>query len=420
MSNRYLPTFTRHLSLLLVTQSLASSTSAVSFLVSGFIGTRLSPVRALATLPMSTFVIGVAISSTFAAWTMSRTGRKKGHLIGIAIALLGTGLAGISLFVQSFTGYAISCAFLGIGTAFTNQIRFTAAEGAPPEQKALVHSSILMCGLFAAVLGPGIAAVGKDLLGHSSHAGESLEYIGSYLLLGVLLILAMTALSLLPNTAKPVEAQQTSSGRSRLTGVLVRPEFWLAGASGTASFAVMTLLMAATPMQMTEVEHFSHHDAIFTIQSHIIAMFLPSLFSGILVARLGLYKLILSGLVLFSACVPIAYFAGTLHEYWWALVLLGVGWNFLFLAGSTMLSLSFSGSDRFAAQGLNDTMIYGTQAFASLAAGWMLYTFGWQALSLFPIPFLVVVLVLSTVYRRNLTAATGTPVAETGVEQLAK
>ncbi|MCE9599106.1 MAG: MFS transporter [Spirochaetia bacterium] len=406
MRPRYLPTFNRHLGLLLVAQSLAGSTSAVSFLVSGFIGTTLAPVRALATLPMSTFVIGVAISSTLAAWTMSRIGRKKGHLLGLSIAVVGSAMAGTSLFLHSFAGYSISCSLLGIGTAFTNQIRFTAAEAAPPEEKALVHSSILMCGLFAAVLGPGIAALGKNMV-VDPNDGMPLDYIGSYVLLAGILILATTALSFLPRSSRLVTQAVDSEKKGRLMRVLARPEFWLAGASGTASFAVMTLLMSATPMQMTEIEHFSHHDAIFTIQSHIIAMFLPSLFSGILIARLGLFKLILAGLVLFAACVPVAYFAGTLHGYWWALVLLGVGWNFLFLAGSTMLSLCFSGSDRFAAQGLNDTMVFGTQAIASLAAGWMLYTFGWQALSLFPIPFLVLVLVLSTLQRGRLGAAQG-------------
>lgn len=374
----------------------------MTFLVSGFIGTRLAPARALATLPMSTFVIGVAVSSSLAAWTMSRAGRKRAHLMGVLAAAVGAVLAGVSLLLQSFWGYSASCTLLGLGTAFTNQIRFTAAEAAPPEEKGLVHSSILMCGLFAAILGPGIAALGRHLVPASYAPGGSTEYVGSFVLLTGILCLALAALAFLPVVPAPVSENLHTEKSDRFGRVLKAPEFWLAGASGAASFAVMTLLMSATPMQMTEIEHFTHHDAVFTIQSHIVAMFLPSLFSGILVARLGLWKLILAGVALFSACIPIAYTAGTLHDYWWAMVLLGVGWNFLFLAGSTTLSLSFSGSDRFAAQGLNDTLVFGMQAFSSLAAGWMLYALGWKALALVPIPFLLIVLMLGWMYRKRL------------------
>lgn len=348
---------------------------------------------------MSTFVIGVAVSSSLAAWTMARAGRRRGHIIGVAAAILGTATAAASLLLDSFLGYSAACSLLGVGTAFTNQIRFTAAEAAPVEEKGLVHSSILMCGLFAAVLGPGIAALGRNLIPPLGLHGST-EYVGSFLLLAGILSAAMAALLFLP--VVPFAENPHSQKSGRMYRILARPEFWLAGASGAASYAVMTLLMSATPMQMTEVEHFTHHDAIFTIQSHIIAMFLPSLFSGILVARLGLWKLILAGLLLFSACVPIAFSAGTFHDYWWAMVLLGVGWNFLFLAGSTTLSLSFNGADRFAAQGLNDTLVFGTQALSSLAAGWLLFTLGWKALALVPIPFLLIVLGLGWTFRSSL------------------
>ncbi|HMU82438.1 MAG TPA: hypothetical protein PKE49_01030 [Leptospiraceae bacterium] len=390
MSERlYFPTFTRHLSILLVVQSLAGSTSAVAFLVSGFAGTSLAPVRILATLPMSAFVIGVAISSSLAAWTMSRAGRKTGHLIGASIGFSGAACACVALTIHSFWGYSASCVMLGVGTAFNNQVRFTAAEGAPPAQKGLVHSWILMCGIFAAILGPAVAAYGRkmDLFGGAA------EYAGSYVLLMVMLLASISLLAFLPSLGTTTQTA-SDSGKISFRHVLSKPVFWVAATSGTTSFAVMTLLMSATPMQMTMIEHFSQESAVFTIQSHIVAMFLPSLFSGFFVRALGLRRLIYCGLLIFALCVPVAYFAGSLHGYWWALVLLGIGWNFLFLAGSTLLSLSFSGPDRFAAQGLNDTMVFGTQAMASLAAGWLLYTVGWQSMVLIPIPFLVLVLAL--------------------------
>lgn len=130
-----------------------------------------------------------------------------------------------------------------------------------------------------------------------------------------------------------------------------------------------------------------------TIQSHIIAMYFPSLFSGILLARLGLEKLITVGITILLICIGLAYYSISAHDYWWSMVLLGVGWNFLFLAGSTGISQAFTGPERFAAQGLNDTLVYGTQSLASLGAGWLLFTLGWSSLVLLPIPFLLGVLI---------------------------
>ena len=238
---------------------------------------------------------------------------------------------------NSFLGILPRGILAGCGSAFNNQIRFTAAEGAG-EQKALVHSWVLMFGLFAAFLGPWMIQFGQSLLSTG-------EYTGSLALLFVgLFILAIIIIGGLPNK-KIDQVEKAIASRREMT-----------------------------------------------IQSHIIAMYFPSLFSGFLLARLGIRKLVILGITLFLICMAIAYNSSTCHDYWWAMVLLGVGWNFLFLAGSTGISQEYTGPERFTAQGLNDALVYGTQAIASLGAGWLLFTIGWSNLVLIPIPILIGVL----------------------------
>jgi MFS family permease len=394
MSKRYLPTFSRNLLLLLAAQALAGSTSAVAFLVSGFIGTHMAPEKSLATLPMSVFIVGVALTSGVAAWLMSKLGRRAAHMIGVSVAMFGATIAMVGLSIGSFWIYVTSSLLLGVGTAFTYQIRFTAAELVPAEEKALAHSWVLMSSLFAALIGPAAASFGRHL-----HVGT--EYLGSYVILLGILGIAFLALAFLKTIPQAVPTEANSQAASSWR-IITNGKFVLAALVGLTGFAVMTLLMSATPIQMTDVRHFHHSDAIFTIQSHIIAMFLPSLFGGFLVARLGLLRLVLFGLSLFMICAVVGYRAGSLMEYWWALVLLGVGWNFLYLAGSTALSLGFSGREKFTAQGLNDTLVFGAQTLASLAAGWLLFNVGWTTLVISTVPLLLITAAVAIAYRRNL------------------
>ena len=375
------PTFDRRLVILLIGQALAGSGSALAFLVTGFVGLELAPQPELATLPMSTFIIGVALGSPLAPYLMARLGRNAGHRLGLVIAATGSAFCLGALMQADFILYATGTTICGLGTAFQNQIRFTAAEAAPAEQKGIVHSWVLLCGLFAAIIGPALASLGKDLLPTGS-------FTGSFFLFLLILLLVFLAFLFLPPLPVPHESEH--SGRAQAGEVLRRPEFWLGASSGAVSFAVMTLLMAATPLQMTGMEHYSHSDTTSVIQSHIVAMFLPGLFSGALLSMLGERRLMGLGLFLFLACLIPGYIHESYLHYWWSLVLLGVGWNFLFLAGSTVISRSFAGPERFAAQGLNDLVVFGSQTVASLAAGWLLYRVGWQALILFSLPVLAV------------------------------
>lgn len=377
----YIPTFNRALIILLIGQAITASTVPVLFLISGLLGPQLSPTLTLSTLPISLVVVGLAIGSPTSAWVMSRLGRKQGHILGLLVTLAGVGLAGLSLKTFYFGGFCFSSLIAGFGCAFNNQIRFTAAENAG-DQKALVHSWILMFGLAAAIIGSWMIQFGRTLI-----AGG--EYIGSLALLFGGLTLFIILMTTLPYTkSAPVEKQEPS-GESFILKVLYQPLFWACALCGISSFVTMTLLMSSAPLQMHTICHISTSATTMTIQSHIIAMYFPSLFSGFLLTRFGLRKLIGFGILLFLICIGIADHSTSCHDYWWSMVLLGIGWNFLFLAGSTGISQYFTGPERFAAQGLNDTLVYGTQAIASLSAGWLLFTIGWSKLILIPIPILL-------------------------------
>lgn len=379
---KYIPTLNRRMVILFLTQAFSGATIPVLFLVSGLLGPKLAPNLKISTLPMSLTVVGVAIGSPLASWMMSLLGRRRGHLVGLIATQLGVALAGLSLWQSHFMGFSLGCLLSGLGSSFNNQIRFSAAEGAG-EQKALVHSWVLMCSLFAALLGPAFVEYGKDLF--------PAAYLGSLLFLFASLFLVSFVMLGLPEMAKSEELVEKTKKESKV--ILQDLRFWLACLTGITAFATMTLIMSATPLQTHEVEHFSSSETTDIIRSHIVAMFLPSLFSGVLLAMIGAQRLVVLGVGLFLSCIGVSYFHSGFHHYWWALVLLGVGWNFLFLASSAWISLSFHGSERFFAQGANDALVYGTQALASLAAGWLLFEVGWQKLLLLPVPLLLALLV---------------------------
>jgi len=343
-------------------------------------------------MPISLVGVGIALASHLASWVMSRKGRRLGHLMGLFLTQIGVVTAGVGIWQKHFYLYTLGCTIAGMGGAFNNQVRFTAAENAG-DQKALVHSWILMFSLFAAFFGPWMIEQGHTLLA----AGE---YLGSLTLLSSALMIAIVVMFFLPSSAVSADLNShPSTSAVHLSGPIWRQfKFWLAALSGIAGFATMTLLMTATPLQMHTIDHFSHSDTTATIRSHIVAMYFPSLFSGVLIAWLGIRKLIVLGVLLFFICIAIAYSNSSFHHYWWALVLLGVGWNILYLAGSTWVSQSYSGADRFAAQGANDLLVYGVQSIASLAAGWLLFAIGWKNLVLMPLPFLLGLLILVAVY----------------------
>jgi len=371
--------------LITLAQAIGMLTAPMVIFVGGFLGVAIAPTPSLATLPVAALVVGSAIASMPAALIMKRIGRRKGFVYATLMAIMGSILAVYSIRSENFFGLCISILLLGGHLAFVQQFRFAAIEWVAPEKVAMTASVVMLGGLIAAWLGPELAMQGKDLL--------AVTFSGSFVLLalchvGLLLLLSVTPFA-------DVSATHTTTSESRSWKELItQPGMSAAVVVSAVAFGVMSLIMTATPVNMSEVQNYPLEDTKSVIQSHIMAMFLPSLFAPILFRVFSLMTMLLTGMVVMSAAVTIAIFDQSFWGYWAALVCLGVGWNFMFVSGTTLLSQQYKAHESFTAQAVNDACVFSTQAIMSLCAGWMVFNFGWYALNLLAIPLLAIALVM--------------------------
>jgi len=356
-----------------IVMSLSFTTSSMMILVAGLLGAAIAPNPQLATLPIAIMIVGSAAATIPAAMIMQRIGRKAGMATGAIISLIGIGLAFYAAMTANFWLFIVGAACLGFNVAFIQQGRFIIIENAENQQQQADGISLaLMANLFAAIIGPQMGAYGKDLV--TSPAG----FAGSFLLAGVLIILSLIVLSLFKDQKTGIEQTQTTD--RAISTIAKQPIFIMAAGSAAIGFGVMSLVMTATPISMHEITGLSLEHTTFVIQSHIVAMFLPSLFSGMLIKKGYRTSLLIAGLSLYVLVALIAFSGVHVLHYWWALVLLGLGWNLLFVTSTNMLPNAYSGAEKFKAQALNDFLVFSTQATAAFAAGWLLFNLGWASL----------------------------------------
>jgi MFS family permease len=372
----------RNIWLLFMAQPLAMSASPVIVFIGAILATHMIDDPSLATLPITMMILGMASTSIPAALMAKRKGRKFATLTGFLCSLIASVVALISAKMASFELFVFASLLFGVSAAFTQQIRFAAIESTQNiDDVPKVLSILMLSGLFAAFLGPEIALAAKDLI--SSPFG----YAGSFLVLGVLILLAMVIMIGFKN---PIINESINSGSARPLSVIIKqPIFIIAILAATIGYALMSYLMTATPISMHNMHGHSLQETKWVIQSHIAAMFLPSLFTAWLVKKLGLKSLLLAGTLIYAAVAIIALSGQQVIHYWWALILLGIGWNFLFLTGTSLLPLCYSNSERHKVQALNDFILFGFQAIASLMAGWVLFNAGWHFVVLSSMPFII-------------------------------
>lgn len=378
----------KNLWILAIIQPLAMSSAPMLILIGGLLGSKLAPSQGLITLPITLMVLGTALSAIPAAMIMKRYGRKLGILTGLVIALIGALINMGAAMTGQFTLLLLGSGLLGSANAFAQQIRFAAIDSVSKESQIGTSLSVIMlASLVAAFLGPEAAVFGKDLI-NSPHG-----FAGSFLLLAGLIIIAMMALYFYTDSAKKVQLHQ---GETRSLPVIMKqPIFIVAVLSATIGYGLMSFIMTATPISMHEMQQHSLNDTKWVIQSHIIAMFLPSLFSALLIRYFGIAKLIMAGVFAYALVVIIALQGHELLHYWFSLVLLGLGWNFLFLGGTTLLPRSYNTNEKFKVQAANDFIIFGIQAIASLSAGALLYLQGWTNLVWSATPFILIMFVVA-------------------------
>ncbi len=332
--------------------------------------------KSLATLPVAFYIIGVALGSIPAANLMRRIGRRPGFQIGALGGMFGGGIASYAVVSGHFWLLCLGTALTGLGGSFVQQYRFAAADTASAAFRPKAISWVLAGGVFTGIIGPQIVIFTKDSLAPIPFAGAFLAQI-------VLACIVIFVLSFL-RIPRPAAAAAVHGGRP-LVEIVSQPRFVVAVICAIASYGLMSFVMTATPLAMVACDH-SQTDATLGIQWHVIAMFAPSFFTGTLIARFGHEKVIAAGLLLLAGCGAVAIMGITLAHFWGALILLGVGWNFGFIGATSMVTETYEPEERTRVQGLNDFLVFGFQAFASLMSGAILNAWGWSTLNLVIFP----------------------------------
>ena len=377
----------KNLWLLTLSQIFSFSAAPVTVFLSGIIGSQISPLKSLATLPMSISVVGIAVGAIIATKMMSLIGRKYGFILAAIGNSLFSILAAYSIMNQNFIIFCFANFFLGIGMAFTHQYRFAAAESVEKSMAPKAISIILFGGIISAFLGPSFANYAKDLV------TENL-YVGSYLALALLTFIPAILFSFYESKAK-IETNLEYTGRNYLE-LILQPRFIQAVTASAFGYAVMTFLMTATPISMHVMENMSLNKTGIVIQFHVASMFLPSLITGRLIKKFGHSNIIYAGLFLYSITLMASIFDQSFFNYIFALVFLGLGWNFLFISGTSLLVLTYKEEEKYKAQGLNDFMVYSIHAIGSLSAGVFLTLTSWKTMNIMCIPFMIII-ILTTI-----------------------
>jgi MFS family permease len=383
----------RNLSLLLVCQ-LISATGAIALVtLGGIIGSRLSGNPALATLPVSVMVISVATTTVPATILMRAIGRKRGSSLASLSAATAAMLAAYAVSVDSFAMFIVATAIFGINMAFTQQYRYAAVESVEPDHAGRAISIVLIGAI-------GGAFVGSELVKHGSAWIDNVPYAGTLIGVAVLYVAQSLLFQLLGPLRGEEHGTSTQSHRP-LRQIIGQPVYIVAVLGGTVGYGVMTLIMTATPLSMHINDGYSLDATANVIRAHVLGMYVPSLVSGFLIEKLGTVKMMTAGSFALLVAALIGLQGQTIMHYWFTLVLLGVGWNFLYVGGTTMLTLTYSMAERFKAQAVNEFSVFGTSATASLLAGTVIHFYGWNTLILMPIPLLLMIVAGLFIVRRD-------------------
>lgn len=373
----------RNAFLLAGAQALGGASASIVIATGSLVGSSLlGSDKSLATVPISAMVLGTAFGTLPAGAIMRRYGRRAGFMGSSLLGVLSGLLAAYAIIQADFLLFAFACSMGGFAGAFVHQFRFAAADTASEEFKPKAISWVLAGGVLAGVVGPQTVIFTKDLF-------EPILFAGTFLAQAGLAFLAFILVSFV-KIPKPMRAGQTGGGRSIFT-IMRQQKFIVAAACGICSYALMSLVMTATPLAMIGCGH-TQTDAALAIQWHVIAMFGPSFFTGSLIARFGQVKIVTIGLLLLAFCSVIALMGLEIAHFWSALVLLGLGWNFGFIGATAMLTDTYRPEERNMVQATNDFLVFGCVALASFSSGQLLHVFGWETVNIMVFPFVMLCL----------------------------
>ncbi len=367
----------KNVALLSACQALLFTNSVTLIAINGLAGYALAADKGLATLPVTAQVIGSALATIPASLIMQRIGRRAGFQIGSGFGLVGGAISTLAIAVSSFWLLCFGTLILGMYGAFGLYYRFAAADSATGEFKAKAISLVLAGGLVGGLVGPALSKWTRDL--------AQPEFLASYASLMVFSLITMAVLSRL-QIPRANEDEATAPPRA-LGSIVAQPMFIVAVTLSAIGYGVMSLLMTATPLAMGF--HGPPYSSAATVFSwHVIAMFAPSLVTGSLIKRFGLLSVMLAGVALMFVCVAIALAGTTVTHFWVALAMLGLGWNFMYVGGTTLLTESYRSSEKAKTQGMHDLLVFGVTMVSSFSSGLLLKSNGWQMLNYVAIPFL--------------------------------
>jgi MFS family permease len=386
----------RHLLLLALCQGLFLTNNVVFIAINGLVGLELAPRGWMATLPVTGYVVGGALSSALVAKTQSLWGRKRSFQLGLVVAALSAALCAYAAMSKNFELLVFATVVAGYYNANAQLYRFAGPELVAPEFKERAISLVLAGGILGAFAGPNLASATRSLL--------PVPFAAAYLSLVAVALLSLAVLSLIRFPAHQAPAAGSSAGRPLLQ-IMRQPVFITAAVAGALGYGVMNLLMAATPIAMARCG-LPFSDAALVLEWHVLGMFVPGFFTGHLIKRFGALPVMAVGVLLNAVALS----GVELMQFLVALFTLGVGWNFLFVGASTLLTTAYRTEERIKTQGAMDFCVFTTMALSSFASGALVTTSGWEWLnrgSIVPVLAIAVALWwLAAVRRRSAVAAT--------------
>ena len=380
----------RNVALLALSQAMLITGTSLLLATCALVGMTLTSIKSLATLPLALLFLAQMATTIPASLYMQRVGRRLGFITSAVFGMAGAAIATIGIFKAEFSIFCFGTILIGVFNGFGQYYRFAAAETAPEEYRSRAISYVLAGGLIAAFAGPNLAKWSRQLL-PEEFAGSFAILIGIYLLaLGIAFFLRMP---------EPGAAARATGGRP-LGEIARQPAYLVAVASAMVGYGVMNFIMIATPLAMHDYAH-PFSDTAFVIQWHVFGMFAPSFFTGQLIRKFGTANIMLAGVVLLGLCVGINFTGIAVIHFWSSLIFLGLGWNFMFVGATTLLTETYFLNEKAKAQALNDFIVFGTVTLTSFSSGAVQNILGWKTINMAVIPFLILIVFANLWLRRK-------------------
>ena len=375
-----LQTSRRDILLLACCQALLLVNASGLISMNGLVGFSLAETKSLATFGATTYVLGSALATMPMSLWMARVGRRAGFMAGAAINIVGCIVGAVALQAQSFPLFCVATGIIGIYNAVGLQYRFAAAEVAAPNHRAKAISLVLAGGVVGGLIGPQATRFTRDLF--------ATPFQGSFVMLAAFALVALAVQSRV-HVPPPSLDERAGAGRP-LSAIVRQPTFIVAVLAGALGYGLMNLLMTATPIAMDFCGH-PFSATAWVIEWHVVAMYAPGFVTGTLIRRFGTLPIILAGAGLTAAAVFFALNGITVAHFVAALALVGIGWNFMYTGGTTLLTETYRPSEKARTQGLNDFIVFATMCVSSLASGALVTTTGWDTMNRAALPILAMI-----------------------------